>query len=366
LKPLSKAEFQPLQDSPLFIDALQDPLGTEKNYGVGKILIIENGDYLLGWPSAVLADHHYETESTKSVQNALARLVQQPFDLILIDLSLPEMDGLQLLHRINEVHGEVPTVVMADSGNIQKAVLSLKLGAQGFVVKPFTARELLKVVETVLQKNRRLKQREKMKLLETLESIRFDVVRALSQAIQVKDHYTGDHCDRIVEYSGSIAEKFGLSPVEKKVLAYAAALHDIGKIGIPEAILHKPGRLTEEEYAVMKTHPEKGAVIIQGVGFLAPVVPLIYHHQERYDGLGYPDGLVGEEIPLGSRIVAVLDTFDAMTSDRPYRKALPAERAVEELRRFTRQQFDPLVVDAFLLVLEEAGTQLCESDHQRP
>ncbi len=355
---------QPTQGTSPFIDALQNPAGTEKGYAVGKILIIENGDHLPGRASTILSDHHYETESAKSVQHALERLVQQPFDLILIDLSLSEMNGLQLLHRINEVHGDVPAVMMADSGNLEKAVLSLKLGAQGFVVKPFTSRELLTAVETVLQKNRKVRQREEMKLLETLEAVRFDLIKALSQAIQVKDHYTGDHCDRIVEYSRSIAEKFGLSPMEKKVLAYAAALHDIGKIGIPEAILNKPGRLTEEEYAVMKTHPEKGAAIIQGVGFLAPVVPLVYHHQERYDGLGYPDGLVGEKIPLGSRIVAVLDTFDAMTSDRPYRKALPVGRAVAELKRFTHQQFDPHVVDAFLQVLEEAGAQLCESDHQ--
>ncbi|MCI0526951.1 MAG: response regulator [Nitrospira sp.] len=331
---------------------------------MGKILIIENGDHLPDRPSTILCDHHYETESVKDVHYALERLAQQPFDLILVDLSLPEMNGLQLLHRINQVHGDVPAVVMADSGNLQKAVLSLKLGAQGFVVKPFTSRELLTTVETVLQKNHKAKQREEMRLLETLESIRFDVIKALSQAIQVKDPYTGDHCDRIVEYSRSIAEKFGLSAMEKKVLAYAAALHDIGKIGVPEAILNKPGRLTEEEYAIMKTHPAKGAAIIQGVGFLAPVVPLIYHHQERYDGLGYPDGLVGEEIPLGSRIVSVLDTFDAMTSDRPYRKALPIERAVAELKRFTHQQFDSLVVDAFLQVLDEAGSHLCESDHQ--
>lgn len=329
-----------------------------------RILIIENGDDLPEQSLAILSDHHYETESAKDVHQALGRLSEQPFDLILADLSLPEMNGLQLLHRINKIHGDVPAVVMANSGSIQKAVLSLKLGVQGFVIKPFTPQELLTVVEMALQKDLRVRQ-EKMRLLETLESVHFDVIKALSQAIQVKDHYTGDHCDRIVEYSRDIAEKFCLSPVEKKVLAYAAALHDIGKIGIPEAILNKPGRLTEEEYVIMKTHPEKGAAIIQGVGFLAPVIPLIYHHQERYDGLGYPDGLAGEEIPLGSRIVAVLDTFDAMTSDRPYRKALPVERAVAELKRFTHQQFDPLVVDAFLQVLEETGSQFCESDHHR-
>jgi putative two-component system response regulator len=365
LKPLSKPVYQPPQGTSSFTGAPQNPARTEKGCGVGKILIIEKNNDLPGRPSTILSDHHYETESVKDVQYALDKLEQQRFELILVDLSLPEMESLQLLHRINGIHEDVPTLVMADSCNLHKAVISLKLGAEGFLVKPFTSRELLTAVATALQKNRKIRRKEETRLLEVLEIIRFDVIKALSQAIQVKDHYTGDHCDRIVEYSGSIAEKFGLSPQEKKVLAYAAALHDIGKIGIPEAILNKPGRLTEEEYAVMKTHPQKGVEIIEGVEFLAPVVPLIYHHQERYDGRGYPDGLVGEKIPLGSRIVAVLDTFDAMTSDRPYRKALPVERALDELKRFTHQQFDPLVVDAFLQVLQEADSQFCESDHQR-
>jgi HD-GYP domain-containing protein (c-di-GMP phosphodiesterase class II) len=241
---------------------------------------------------------------------------------------------------------------MAGPGNLHRAVLSLKLGAQGFVMKPFTARELLLTVGVALQKNSHIREKEKMRVFQAMEVVHRDAVKALAQAIEAKDHYTGGHCDRMAEYAVAIAGKFNLSVLEKKILAYAAALHDVGKIGIPERILEKAGKLTQEEYAIMKTHPEKGADIIRGVGFLAPVAPLIYYHQEHYDGQGYPEGLAREEIPLGSRIVAVLDTFDAMTSDRPYRKALSIERAVAELKRYSNQQFDPLVVDAFLEVLE--------------
>jgi HD-GYP domain-containing protein (c-di-GMP phosphodiesterase class II) len=156
-----------------------------------------------------------------------------------------------------------------------------------------------------------------------------------------------------VEYAMSIAEKLALTDGEKKALRYAAFLHDVGKIGIHEAILAKEGRLTEEEYRMMQSHPSLGADIIKGVEFLEPVVPLVYHHQERYDGKGYPAGLIGEAIPLGARIVAVLDTFDAMTSNRPYRKAMPLEKAIAELRRCAGTQFDPQVVEAFIAVLEE-------------
>jgi HD-GYP domain-containing protein (c-di-GMP phosphodiesterase class II) len=150
----------------------------------------------------------------------------------------------------------------------------------------------------------------------------------------------------------AIAEKLELPEEECKSLRYAAFLHDVGKIGIHESILAKEGRLTEEEYRMMQTHPSMGAEIIKGVEFLKPVVPLVYHHQERYDGKGYPGGLSGEAIPLGARIVAVLDTFDAMTSDRPYRKAMGLDQAMIELRRCAGTQFDPRVVDAFICVLE--------------
>ena len=328
-----------------------------------RILIIENEHCPQGESLAVLLDHHYETESVKCAQEALERIGQRQYDLVLADLSLPEMDGLQLLQRLNQIQDDVPAVIMTGSGSLQRAVLSLKFGAQGFIVKPFTPGELLKAVDTALQKNRLARERENIRLFEALETAHFDAMKALAQAIEAKDHYTRGHCDRMVEYAVAIARELGLSEMEKKILRYAAALHDIGKIGIPEAILNKAGKLTEEEYTIMKAHPEKGAQIIRGVSFLTPVAPLIYHHQERYDGKGYPDGLVGEKIPLGSRIVAVLDTFDAMTSDRPYRKALPLERAIAELKRFSSQQFDPLVVDVFLRVLHERSWELHQFPH---
>ncbi|MEW6325686.1 MAG: HD domain-containing phosphohydrolase, partial [Nitrospirota bacterium] len=193
---------------------------------------------------------------------------------------------------------------------------------------------------------------ENIRLFEDLQRTHFEAMKALAQAIEAKDHYTRGHCDRTVEYAMAIAEQLGLPEEERQALRYAAFLHDVGKIGIHESILAKEGRLTEEEYRLMQNHPSMGAEIIKGVEFLRPVVPLVYHHQERFDGKGYPAGLSGEKIPLGARIVAVLDTFDAMTSDRPYRKAMSLSLAISELRRCAGTQFDPKVVEAFIAVLE--------------
>lgn len=185
-----------------------------------------------------------------------------------------------------------------------------------------------------------------------LEETRFEAVMALAQAIEAKDLYTRGHSERTANYALQIADKLGLSDEEKGHIKYAAVLHDIGKIGIKGAILNKPGSLSEAEYEEIKTHPQKGVDIIRPVRFLAPVIPLILYHQERWDGKGYPEGLAGDKIPIGSRIISVLDARDAMTSDRPYRKALSREEAIRELKRCSGTQFDPKVVEVFLEIIE--------------
>jgi len=190
-------------------------------------------------------------------------------------------------------------------------------------------------------------------LIEELENAHFESLKALASAIEAKDTYTSGHCDRLVDYSLLLADKLNLNHEERKQLRYGAALHDIGKIGIKDAILGKPGKLTPSEYEEMKLHPKIGAEILNKIKFLRPVAPIIYHHQECYDGSGYPEGLSGNSIPIGSRIVAILDTFDAMTTNRPYRKALPVDTAINELIRYSGRQFDPELVAAFIEVIQE-------------
>ena len=194
-----------------------------------------------------------------------------------------------------------------------------------------------------------------LELFDRLETFYLEMVKTLARAVDSKDHYTHEHSDRASSRAKKLAKALDLDPVYARYVEYAALLHDIGKIGIDEAILNKPGKLTAEEYEEMKKHPLIGHQILAPVKFLGPVAQMVLHHQEWYDGRGYPSGLKGEKIPLGSRIVAVIDAWDAMTSDRPYRKALGREKAIAELQKGAGTQFDPAVVEAFLKVEAEEG-----------
>jgi putative nucleotidyltransferase with HDIG domain len=187
---------------------------------------------------------------------------------------------------------------------------------------------------------------------QALQDTHFQTIAALAEALEAKDAVTGNHSDRLLRHAEAVAATMGLDERETELLRYAAILHDIGKIGVPEAILQKPARLTAEEFARIKEHPRIGAELIRHVRFLETVAPIILAHHEWFDGSGYPAGLAGEAIPLQARIVAVLDAFDAMTSERPYRPPLPYDHAISQLREFTGSQFDPRVVAALLQVLE--------------
>lgn len=191
-----------------------------------------------------------------------------------------------------------------------------------------------------------------------LQSLYDDFVYGMARAIDAKDHYTHDHSDRTRSLVRATAEELKLPESLIRPIEYGALLHDLGKIGVPDAILLKTGKLTPEEYDVMKTHPQVGHKILTSIRFLKPVAAVVLYHQEWYNGHGYPEGLAGEEIPLGARLVAIIDAWDAMTSDRPYRAAMPRASAIAELRRQAGTQFDPRLVDAFLRAvdrLEKAG-----------
>jgi HD-GYP domain-containing protein (c-di-GMP phosphodiesterase class II) len=203
-----------------------------------------------------------------------------------------------------------------------------------------------------------------MDLFDSLQTFYLEMVQTLARAVDSKDAYTHEHSDRARVKARKVALEMSLPEQMVRYVEYAALLHDIGKIGIDEAILLKPGKLTPEEYEQMKKHPIIGHQILSPVKYLGPVAQMVLYHQEWYDGRGYPEGLKGEEIPLGSRIVAVLDAWDAMTSDRPYRKALGREVAVGELKKGAGTQFDPRVVDTFLR-LESAEWTLEASGESR-
>ena len=180
-----------------------------------------------------------------------------------------------------------------------------------------------------------------------------DLVRVVMKALNEKDQYTQGHSIRVTEYALKIGEGLGLDKEQLKELELASVLHDIGKLGIPDRILKKPGRLTKDEYAIMQQHSVKGEKMLEGITDLEPYKKYVRAHHERYDGYGYPDGLKGKDIPLISRILFVADTFDAMTSDRPYRKGLPADVSIDEIIRCSGTQFDPLIVEVFVRIMRE-------------
>ncbi|MCK5533591.1 HD-GYP domain-containing protein, partial [bacterium] len=195
---------------------------------------------------------------------------------------------------------------------------------------------------------------EKAKLYRDLEDLFLSTIKSIAEAIDAKDPYTRGHCERIRKYTVLIAEKFGFSEKEKRNIEIAALLHDVGKIGVPEAVLTKEGTLTEKEWKKIKKHPVMGEQILSSIKQLEEVLPVIRHHQERFDGSGYPDKLEGNDIPLASRIIAVVDSFDAMTSERPYRRnSFSDEMALKEIEIKAGSQFDPQCVQAFLIIYQK-------------
>ena len=297
--------------------------------------------------------------------------------LVVTDLKMPGMDGLALQAALLARDPDVAVIVLTGAPDIKIAIESLKRGAADFIMKPVNMDELLIAAERALERRQLLIERRQYQAL--LEARVAEATRDLQQAYRdLQDTYratletlgaaldsrdvgTESHSRRVHGYALATAREHGVPEDELIDLAHGVLLHDIGKIGIPDSILLKPGKLTDEEWRIMRRHPEIGKRLIENIPFLKGAVPIVYCHHERWDGTGYPRGLKGEEIPLGARIFAVVDAFDAMTFDRPYSRAIPFDAAKAEIRRCAGTHFDPAVVRSFLrvpdAVLEEIRRQ---------
>jgi putative two-component system response regulator len=293
----------------------------------------------------VLERAGYKVVLTDNGADALDEILRRPPDVALLDIGMPEMDGLEVTRRLRAVSKTalLPIILVTARGRLEDKVAGLDAGASDFVTKPFEPAELLARVGS----NQRLST-----ALRRLENTQ-DVLIALASAIDAKDPVTEHHCDRVAEKATILAQALGLSDSDIEAVTYGAVLHDVGKIGIAEAVLSKPGDLTDGERAEMQRHPGIGDGILRPLRLGSIVGPIVRGHHERWDGNGYPDGLKGEAIPKGARIVAVVDAHDAMTHDRPYRPALSTDEARDELLRSRGTQFDPEIVDAFLRQLAE-------------
>jgi len=324
--------------------------------------------------AAALERHGYTVDLASGGREALEMLESNNFNLVLTDIVMQDVNGIALLERIHALQPNLPVVMVTAVHDISVAIDSMRRGAYDYLLKPFEREHLLSTVERALNHRQALEETQNYhQSLEEMVRARTEMLRhamedlehsydvtleALGDALDLKDSETEGHSKRVTAYAIALARAMGLPPDEIKVIARGAFLHDIGKMAIPDEVLRKPGRLTEEEQTLMREHCSRGYHMLRKIPFLSGAAEIVYCHQEHYDGDGYPNGLRGREIPIGARIFAVADTLDAITSDRPYRKARGFDTAREEILRCSGTQFDPAVVEVFLKIPNELWQEL--------
>jgi putative two-component system response regulator len=308
------------------------------------VLVIEDDAANRQLLASLLTREGYSVRTAADGESGLIAALDPDLDLILLDIGLPKVDGLEVTRRLRADRRSrtVPIILLTGRSGIDEMVEGLDAGADDFVSKPFQRPELLARIRSAIR------MREAILGMETAQA----VVAALANAVEAKDECTERHCQRMAGLAAQLGERVGMTDAELEGLAYGALLHDVGKIGVPEAILTKAGPLSPEEWTVLRRHPEIGERICLPLGLSRSFVTIVRHHHERWDGFGYPDRIAGEKIPLGARIVGLVDAFDAMTHDRPYRGALALDTALNEIRNGAGRQFDPSLSSTFLQIVE--------------
>jgi putative nucleotidyltransferase with HDIG domain len=321
----------------------------------------------------LILEPDYSCTAASNGAEALAALQREQFDAVISDLQMPGMSGLELLVKVRRERPYVAFLVTTGVDDVDIGVQAMRSGADDYLVKPLLGNAVLASLERALDK-RRLEQqvenyrqhleemvvertRQLRATLQQIERSYEDTLRALGAAIDLRDSETEGHSQRVCRYSIEIAKAMGWSEEQLENLARGAYLHDIGKLGIPDGILLKPGPLTPDERATMQTHVQIGFELVKGIPFLSAAADIVLMHHERHDGSGYPRGLKGDEILPGARIFAIADSFDAITSDRPYRRASPLEFGYETIQRASGGLFDAQVVNAFLSIPAEAWSR---------
>lgn len=329
-----------------------------------RILVVDDEDSIREIVCSMLTAAGYQTRQAGSGVEALEILATgEEFALMLSDLMMRDLDGIGLLEQTKIKFPEMPVIMVTAVHDISVALAAIRNGAYDYLLKPFEREQLLAAVRRALETRRlKVENRAYQSNLEALVAARTDQLRqtmsdlersyditleALGDALDLKDSETEGHSKRVTAFTIAIARAMGIAADRIRVIARGAFLHDIGKMAIPDAILRKPGPLTEEERAVMREHCYRGYQMLRKIPFLTEASEIVYAHQEKFDGTGYPRGLKGEDIPLGARIFAVADTLDAITSDRPYRAAQSIVAARAEILLFEGRQFDPSVVRVF-------------------
>jgi putative two-component system response regulator len=313
---------------------------TDTRQVVATILVVEDDAGNRALLTHLLEREGYRVHATSDGESGLAAVETTAPDLILLDVGLPGLDGFELTRRLRLDPGLVTLPILLLTGRTDPAdlVTGLDAGADDFITKPFAQAELSARIRSALRLRRALVGMEAAHA----------VVTALANAVEAKDVQTEHHCERLALLAGRLGTRLGLEPAELDAVTYGALLHDVGKIGVPDHLLTKQGPLTEDEWALVRRHPEIGERICTPLRSFAAFGPIIRHHHERWDGAGYPGMLRGEKIPIGARIVGLVDAFDAMTHDRPYRDARSLEQALDALGMEAGHQFDPGLTTLFV------------------
>lgn len=310
--------------------------------------------------------HGYDCAAAANSREALRLMERRAPAVVISDINMPGESGFWLLGRSKGLWPDTAVIMLTAIDETQSAVTCLTQGADDYIVKPINLKELALSVGKALEKRRLvIENKEYQRNLELLVEERTnDLKKALQQlkhsydmtlqalvaSLDARERETGNHSQRVSMYSIVLAKEMGLKSAQVQDLSMGALLHDIGKLGIPDSILLKPGELTDAEWRLMRRHPEIGRNILKDIDFLEPAIDIVLNHHEQWDGSGYPTGLKGEAIPRGARIFFVVDAFDTITTDRPYHHAVTFTEAFEELRRCRGTQFDPEVVDHFLAI----------------
>ncbi len=330
----------------------------------GKILIVDDE---LGVRESLkfLLKGKYNLFLFDSGKRAISSFSPNFYDMAILDIKMPEINGIELLKELKKLDSELPVIMITGYGTLETAQAAINLGASGYINKPFDRKELEKIVEENIRR-RKLREKERLEIAK-LERVKRELdakirktysstLESLIMAVNAKDAYTSSHSQEVATFALWILEASGEvkgNGDKKEIFRYVVSLHDIGKIGIRESILRKPGPLTSEEWKEIKQHPVIGYEILKPIDFLKDYISIVRNHHEHFDGSGYPDGLKGRKIPFFARVVSIADSFHAMCSDRPYRKSLGKKKALEILKIEKGKQFDPEIADIAIEIFEE-------------
>lgn len=326
------------------------------------VLVIEDDIPYAEMLKAALEHYQYSTFVAYSSTGGIDILKQHKVDIVLSDVSLPGINGIELSKKLEKMYMDIPVVLLTSLSDLSTVKKALRNGASDYLIKPIKIEELPIVIERNLERKRL----ESTRLQKNTADVLLKALKALMRALDAKDHYSSGHSQRVVRLAMLMADELKLGEQERYTLQLSAFLHDIGKIGMPDSILKKADNLEDYEFRKAKDHPIIGSKIIGEIEELSEVASIVRHHHERFDGAGYPDGLKGEAIPFFSRILAILDAYEALVSDRVYRKAVHTNQALKEIKDNAGKQFDPFLVDVFARVIDNENNGKHNSDEKEP